>query len=296
MGVLAAIINVCAALLIIPINKWLFKVYHFRWVLLLSWLHYFATFLVSLVIDRFIDHKSQNDDTDSSPSLRGYFFISVLGVGVIAASNLSLASNSLSLYQLCKMGVTPGTVLVSFIMYGRRFSLSLIGAVLLMSLGLAMAVGFRVSLDGLGMVYAVIGVACVCVQVVMLGEMQRKHPTHSPPKIAIAMSPAQLLLLGLLVAARESVFPWQPESIWTYDWSTESIFCVSVTIFLAVILKLSGLWVLGVFNAVTTTTLGYLKTLIVISLGIFLFADEWNAIILAGIGVFLAGAIWYKIH
>merc|ERR1711916_368255 len=109
------------------------------------------------------------------------------------------------------------------------------------------------------MVYAVTGVACVCVQV-MLGA-------------------PQLVFLLTLAVSTEPCFPWQENSVFSYAWTREAAFFCAATTALAVTLKLSGLWVLGVFNAVTTTLLGYFKTVVVLLIGILLFGDEWNATI-----------------
>jgi solute carrier family 35 protein E3 len=300
-GYVAAVINVSSALLIIPANKWLFRQYKFRWVILLSFVHYLSTFLLSLLIvavrQRRAGSESVPDNAKAVPaaaSFRQYALPGMLGVGVIAASNMSLASNSLSIYQLCKMGVTPGTVLAAFLMYGRKSSVSELCSIALMSVGLALAVGVRADLQLTGMVYAVTGVACVCVQVVMLGELQRANPSHTPEQISLAMIPPQLVFLLTLAVSTEPCFPWQENSVFSYAWTREAAFFCAATTALAVTLKLSGLWVLGVFNAVTTTLLGYFKTVVVLLIGILLFGDEWNATILLGLAMFFSGAAWYK--
>ena len=164
---------------------------------------------------------------------------------------------------------------------------------MLMSFGLILAVGKRVQIQAVGLFYALLGVTCVCFQVVMLGEKQKNNAHHSPSDIQIAISPPQLFFLGILVMLTEHVFPWQENSLWEYGWTHESSLCLLGTVVLAVCLKLSGLFVLGVFNAVTTTALGYLKTILVITWGVIFFADEWNVFTVIGTTLFFSSGCWY---
>lgn len=69
---------------------------------------------------------------------------------------------------------------------------------------------------------------------------------------------------------------------------------VATTCLFALLLNLSGLWVLGVFSPVTYSVVGYGKTAAVLAAGILVFHDEFTMSILVGIVMVFVGAFFYN--
>lgn len=170
------VLNIVCAVLIIPFNKWLFQHLHFRfgltckdflsidvlfcrWVLLLSLSHFVFTWLSSgaLIHLGFVEKKA-------FPHMKEFLPVIVLNVGSLITLNMSLASNSIGVYQLSKMMTVPGnpwllvpfslilshslvssgTVLTSYLMYGKTYSWEVLGSLGLMTVGIGLAIGTRV--------------------------------------------------------------------------------------------------------------------------------------------------------
>lgn len=281
-------VNIICAILIIPFNKWLFKTLSFKWVITLSLLHFAATYISSVLI-------VQGSTTMEKKHIpwQQTMPISILNVISICSLNMSLSSNSIGVYQLAKMLTVPGTVLFSWLFYGRTYSLEVLGTLALMTSGIGLAVGGRVELDLMGSIYALVGVAAVCAGSVMMGELQ-KRTRLDPTYITSHIMGSQLVLLAVVVLTFESVLPMQANSIFEYHWRGEAIFCVVATTAFAVLLNLSGAWVLGAFNAVTYSVVGYFKTVAVLATGILVFGDEFSALIGTGIVLVLVGSVLYN--
>lgn len=282
------IINIICAILIIPVNKWLFKTLQFKWVISLSMLHFTATFISSILIV-----KGSNSMEKKHIPLQQTLPISILNVVSICALNMSLSSNSIGVYQLAKMLTVPGTVLCSFLFYGTRYSFEVLGTLALMTTGIGLAVGGRVDLDLVGATYALTGVGAVCAGSVMMGDLQ-KRTRLDPTFITSHIMGSQLVMLAVVVLATESILPMQTNSIFDYAWSLSAVVCIVATTLFAVLLNLSGAWVLGAFNAVTASVVGYFKTVAVLATGILVFGDEFSAVIGLGIVLVIVGSVLYN--
>ncbi len=135
--------------------------------LALSLLHYSVTYAssVALIWSGVVENKPFSH-------FREFLPICVLNTAAVCLLNLSLATNSIGVYQLSKMMTVPGTVLVSYFMYGRTYSLEVLGSLATMTAGIALSIGGRVAIDVTGAVFALVAVAVVCLASVQSGELQ----------------------------------------------------------------------------------------------------------------------------
>ncbi len=257
-------------------------------VLALSLLHYSVTYAssVALIWSGAVENKPFSH-------FREFLPVCVLNTGSVCLLNLSLATNSIGVYQLSKMMTVPGTVLVSFLMYGRTYSMEVLGSLATMTAGIVLSIGGRVSIDMMGAVFAIVAVALVCLSSVQSGELQKKYKLD-PTVLMYNIMPPQMAMLALVTMLFEPVFPGQPGSIFEYAWTLQSALCVIATAIFALLLNLSGLWVLGVFSPVTYSVVGYGKTASVLATGILVFGDEFTLPIFFGICLVFGGAIWYN--
>jgi hypothetical protein len=136
-------------------------------VLALSLLHYSVTYgsSVALIWSGVVENKPFSH-------FREFLPICVLNTAAVCLLNLSLATNSIGVYQLSKMMTVPGTVLVSYFMYGRTYSLEVLGSLATMTAGIALSIGGRVAIDVTGAIFALVAVAVVCLASVQSGELQ----------------------------------------------------------------------------------------------------------------------------
>jgi drug/metabolite transporter (DMT)-like permease len=126
-----------------------------------------------------------------------------------------------------------------------------------------------------------------------MGDLQ-KRSRLDPTYITSHIMGNQLIMLIVVVLMTEPVLPMQANSIFEYQWSTASVLCVVGTTCFAVLLNLSGAWVLGAFNAVTYSVVGYFKTVAVLATGIVVFGDEFSLMIGLGIALVLVGSVLYN--
>lgn len=207
--------------------------------------------------------------------------------------NLSLANNSISVYQLAKMLTVPGTVLLTYLMYGKTYSMEVLGSLAVMTGGIGLTIGTIEGVNFWGTFFALSGVLVVCLSSVMTGELQKKHKVD-PAILSYHIFPPQLGMLALIVLVMEPVFPGQAGSIWDYQWSFEAVFCILATCCFAMLLNLSGLWILNVFTSVTYSVVGYLKTGCVLAIGIIIFGESFTAWTFFGLCGVFGGAAWYN--
>ena len=287
-GMLAMGVNGVCAILIIPFNKWLFKELEWKWVFLLCLIHYCATYLSTVAL-------LWSGVVESRPfgQFREFLPVCVLNVAAVCLLNLSLAANSIGVYQLAKMLTVPGTVFVSWLLYGRSYSRETLGALGVMTGGLALALGGRVQIDGLGAIFALAAVGVVCVSGVVSGELQKKYQLD-PTVLMYNIMPPQMALLAATTLLLEPVFPGQAGSLWQYSFTPAAVGCIFITSLFAMMLNLSGLWVLGVFSSVTYSVVGYGKTASVLVIGWMVFGDEMTPLIAAGIVCVFVGAYLYN--
>lgn len=227
------------------------------------------------------------------PHMREFLPICVLNVAAVCTLNMSLSANSIGVYQLSKMLTVPGTVLASYMMYGRTYSVEVLASLGVMTTGIALSIGGRVQVDTIGAIYAIAAVAVVCIAGVMTSELQKKHKLD-PALMLYHIFPPQIALLAACTMLFEPVFPGQQGSIFEYEWTTPAVAVLMATALFAVLLNVSGSWVLGVFSPVTYSVVGYGKTASVLATGIIVFGDEFTALIFIGIVMVFGGAIWYN--
>ena len=162
-----------------------------------------------------------------------------------------------------------------------------------MTAGVVLSIGGRMAINLTGVVFAVAGVAVVCLSTVQTSELGKKFKVDST-LILYNLMPPQIAMLAVVVILFEPVFPGQPNSIFEYSWTPMALFCVVATTLLALLLNVSGIAILGQFSPVTYAVVGYAKTATVLATGILVFGDELTISIFFGIVLVFGGAIWYN--
>jgi len=92
--------------------------------------------------------------------------------------------------------------------------------------------------------------------------------------------------------ACETPAPW-PHDIWTHRFSAHEILYICITCVCAVVLNYTAIALIGRLNAVSFQFLNQIKTVLIMAVGVFMFAELATPIKLLGILTSCGGMIWY---
>jgi solute carrier family 35 protein E3 len=183
-----------------------------------------------------------------------------------ALSNLSLSKNSVGLYQIAKVLVTPLICSVELAVYGRTVSSRRGVALLFACMGVALATVTDVRCSPVGALVAVASaVASAVLKVLQTHLLQRDGWTSL--QLMERTWLAQLLLLVLLVPLFDDAAALQ-----AYELTQSSALLVLASAACGFLLNVSSLFALGATSAVSVVLLGQCKTCSIL-LGGYLFFD-----------------------
>ena len=283
---LAMVISVIAAVSIVLVNKSLFTNHGFMFpVTLISW-HISFTTITLFVANRlhFFEYKHM--------PLRVAVHFSLLDCLAMGSQNLSLRSNSVSFYQMCKLLVAPGIVILEYAYFGkelpsRRVSIAL--AVLLVGIGLASITDVELNL--LGTFFGLAATVTTGVISILCSSHQATLGLSSSQLLA-NVSPLEagiLLCLGPLwdfSIVRATAYT-------DYKWTSEAFIAVLFSCFLAVFVNGATFYLIGKTSPLSYQVMGHLKTVLTLGGGYIIFDADVNRRSILGVALAFAGCLWY---
>jgi solute carrier family 35 protein E3 len=283
---LAMVISVIAAVSIVLVNKSLFTNHGFMFpVTLISW-HISFTTITLFVVNRlrFFEYKHM--------PLRVAVHFSLLDCLAMGSQNLSLRSNSVSFYQMCKLLVAPGIVILEYAYFGkelpsRRVSIAL--AVLLVGIGLASITDVELNL--LGTFFGLAATVTTGVISILCSSHQATLGLSSSQLLA-NVSPLEagiLLCLGPLwdfSIVRATAYT-------DYKWTSEAFIVVLFSCFLAVFVNGATFYLIGKTSPLSYQVMGHLKTVLTLGGGYIIFDADVNRRSILGVALAFAGCLWY---
>ena len=114
--------------------------YAFRFVVTLNALHYLTT-TVWTVVAKKVGLAKQDDGAGGKPAhvpWRAVAVFTLVSDASIISLNTSLMLNSITLYQIAKLGIIPCTCVVEYFLYGRVFTAKMIASIGLTLCGVAL--------------------------------------------------------------------------------------------------------------------------------------------------------------
>ena len=283
---LAMVTSVIAAVSIVLVNKSLFTNHGFMFpVTLISWHMSFTT------ITLFVASKLRVFEYKSMP-LRTAVHFSLLDCLAMGSQNLSLRFNSVSFYQLCKLLVAPGIVIMEYAYFGkelpsRRVSIAL--AVLLVGIGLASVTDVKLNL--IGTCFGLAATITTGVTSILCNSHQSTYGLSSSQLLA-NVSPLEAVILLCLGPLWD--FSIVRATAYTdYQWTSEAFIAVLSSCILAVFVNGATFYLIGKTSPLSYQMMGHLKTVLTLGGGFILFDADVNRRSVLGVALAFAGCLWY---
>ena len=112
--------------------------YAFRFVVTLNALHYLTTTAWTMVAKRIGMAKAEEAGKPAHVPFNAVVLFTIVSDLSIISLNTSLMLNSITLYQIAKLGIIPCTCVVEYFMYGRVFTGKMIAAIALTLAGVGL--------------------------------------------------------------------------------------------------------------------------------------------------------------
>ena len=283
---------------IISVNKRLMGTagYAFRFVVTLNALHYLTTTLWTMVAKRIGLAKTDDGGAASKPAhvpWRAVAVFTLVSNCSIISLNTSLMLNSITLYQIAKLGIIPCTCVVEAVLYGRVFTGKMIASIGLTLCGVGLVAITEMNLQSsvLGVFVAGCSVLSSSGQQLLVRHLQLKHNVSAGQLLGV-VAPAQGASLLLLSPFLDKITTGG--FVTDYDWTQGAMVCMALSCSAAVLVNVSQFLVLGRFTAVTYQVLGHAKTVCVLVVGYVFFGGVITGQQLLGMVMAIAGMMAYS--
>ena len=301
------------------VNKLLVEHYGFKFVLLLSALH----FLTGFIFLRFASTDRCKLFSRADAPANTIYKLGLAGAGSIALLNYSLRLNSVGTYQIMKVAILPVVMALSVLqgvvsMPSRNEA----AAAALVVVGTLICTASDVWVTMLGLLVGGAGVVSTAQYQIWQGAVQVDNNISSTQALYLMSLPQAIITFAasllfetdwasiflrsraffssgtdaLAPAASTAV----PEDIWSHPYSPNEVGLIFFTCVLAVALNYSSIAVIGRTSAVTMQFVNQLKTVLTIGMGYFMFPpptpmpSERLMGLVGGLALVVMGVTWYS--
>ena len=219
-------------------------------------------------------------------ALRETLPISVLFVGFLVLGNLSLALNTVSVYQLAKIMTTPTVVAINFLLFRKRIPGPLLAAILVSCLGVGLTNVASVSSNPLGSFVAIAAFVVTAFYQIWIGKKVEELDIGAPA-LLLNQAPVSVILLLCLLPFTDTIPDFravEPKIFATFIFSGV----------LAAGLNLSQFLIIGRTSAVTFNVVSNAKNVIIIVLGWYSVSQVPSSMDILGVMLALGGAGAYS--
>jgi solute carrier family 35, member E3 len=279
------LINFACSVGIVFLNKFIFNNLLFGFGITLSVLHFVVTsagLAVAFFALNLFEHKRLKVWGD--PTL---FLLAAAFAFSVPFCNLSIRSNTLGTYQVSKSFTTPLTVLIQTVAFNKRYGLSVLLSIALISVGVFVtaATDMQFSLDGFAF-------ASMCVVATVLAQIYIKRK-----QVELGASPVQLMLYVVPLASviESTTIPMLDDvsALVAYEFTPFNVAVIVGSGVLALLVNISLFRAIGATSAVTYQVIGYAKFAVIIAGSFLLFDQAVDTNNLIGIAITLLGVILY---
>ena len=204
------------------------------------------------------------------------FLAIVVVVGIVTPlNNTSLKLNSVGFYQIFKLLVTPGVVLLEYLL--DKKILSNARTLALTAVCICVLISSRADLEfsPYGTICASIWVPFAALYKVHWGRVKRQY-SCSTLQLMHAVLPfatiVQIIISPLV----------DPPGLLDFQWTSEAIFWIGLSGIAAFLVNFSGFLVMGNIGALAHVLLGQLKTAVIMIGSSFLFGSHYSTMQIAG--------------
>ncbi|CAD7973518.1 unnamed protein product [Amoebophrya sp. A120] len=235
----------------------------------------------------------------------------------ILVNNNSLRYNAVSMFQLLKVLITPVTLLLQYVLYGKTVGRQEVCALALMCIGTTIATVYHLEANAFGFFFGMLGVLLSSLQQIWNSEYQ-KQLKLTPPQLTYTSSCfACLILVPLVFLLEKDLFPRGPpgagEVLLEEEASSSSsvppttkvlfsppswaspglVFWLCVSCVVACVVSTSAAGVLGHTSPLTYQVMARMKAVFIVMSGYLVFNEEPTFRSSIGICVTAIAIVWY---
>lgn len=276
------LINIASSVGVIMINKKLvFLLAGFNFGTVLTIIHFIVTFLGCVLFAKLGVYAPKK------LRLWAVFPISCAFCGYVVFNNLSLLTNSVSVYQVSKIFCTPVIVGIEAAVYHKRETPLTLLALVPVCIGVFVTVYSSADLNAVGLFWAALAVLANSFYTIW-GKTKQVELDAQPMQLLLYQAPMSAVML--IVAApvldgmtRLVAYEWNFTTVWTIALSCVFAFGVNFSFFLFV----------GKTSPLTMNVVGYLKTALVFIFDFLFVSQEASFQTLLGVTLTLVGLAMY---
>ena len=281
--ILGLVLNVASSVGIIFVNKKLvFENAKFSFATILTVIHFIITFCGCLGFARanFFEIKKLD--------ITKVFSICAAFCGYVVFNNLSLLTNSVSVYQIAKIMCTPVIVALEYFIFGVTQSKATLLALVPVCVGIFVTVYADGELNFIGSFWAILAIIANSFYTIW-GKTKQKELGVVPMQLLTYQAPISALMLLPSVPVFDD---WH--SLITYNMSAKAILFILISCVFAFSVNFSFFLSVGQTSPLTMNVLGYLKTCFVFVGGFLFFDTQMTVQNITGISLTMIGLALYS--
>lgn len=273
--------NFAVSVGIVILNKLIFIDYGFVYGTALTFLHFVVTFLgmSAMGVSGFFEIKK----LPITPIL----YLCVYFCGFVVFNNLSLQYNSVGFYQLMKVATTPVIGGINYFFYKIQIPMDQTICLVVICIGVILASVTDVSINFMGLVYAVCGVLSTSLYQIKVGSLT-KQLNASPELMLLYQAPISAVMLIPLVPMFDDM-----QGLWTYEFNPANLSAVIMSSLLAFGVNLSIFLVITKTSPLSYNVLGHFKLCVILLSGFLLFGENASPQRLLGVFTTLMSVFYY---
>ncbi|XP_042040576.1 nucleotide-sugar uncharacterized transporter 2 isoform X2 [Salvia splendens] len=282
--VVAMTFNFMVSVGIILGNKMVMGRVGFNYPIFLTLIHY-ATAWVLLAIFKALSLLPASPPSKSTP------FSSLFSLGAVMAfasglANTSLKHNSVGFYQMAKIAVTPTIVAAEFILFQKTISFSKVAALVVVSVGVAVATVTDLEFNVFGACIAIAWIVPSAINKILWSSLQQQGNWTA---LALMWKTTPVTVFFLV-----TLMPWlDPPGVLSFKWDATNITAIMISALLGFLLQWSGALALGATSATSHVVLGQFKTCVILLGGYVLFGSDPGFVSIVGAVMALSGMSVY---
>jgi solute carrier family 35 protein E3 len=218
------------------------------------------------------------------PSLKDYdFFVMALVLGLVTPlNNASLKLNGIGFYQIFKLLLTPGVVLLEYLLDGKILSRSRSSSLMLVCFFVLISSRADMEFSVTGAALATLWIPFASMYKVQWGRLLKKYQCSTLSLMYVILPYAMVVQCAISPLV-------DPPGILQYKWTREAVFWIGLSGLSAFLVNYSGFLVIGNLGALTHVLLGQCKTAVIMVGAYILFQSHYSALQLRGaLGAVLA--------
>lgn len=280
---LSLTLNVVSSVGVIFINKRLvFKAADYPFGTALTIIHFVVTFLGCVLFAKLKYFEPKWLDW------RKVVSISIAFCGYVVFNNLSLLTNSVTMYQISKILCTPVIVGVERFSQGKRHSPGTLASLFPVCLGIIFTVWADNEINFWGCFWALLAVVANSFYT-LWGKSKQQELGVTPMQILTYQAPMSALMLFICIPFFDD---WH--KLTAYKYTSQSLTYIGLSCIFAFGVNFSFFLFVGQTSALTMNVVGYFKTCLVFLGGFLFFETPLSVMNVFGISTTLVGLAMYS--